>query len=91
MPLPQSFKPTLIVDGEPGEQFGLQVINGFITALWRSDTGVDWMPTNPFPPKLAAHIDTFMAQNYQILDNSYGLPKPKAQEKAVSDGFNITH
>ena len=61
--------------------YGLAVDdNGFIVPLRRGkDTA--WIAVNSFPPVLASHIDLFITQNYNIINNQYGLPKPSGDKK----------
>jgi hypothetical protein len=70
-------KPSLIIDGENGWQYGLAVEAGWIVPVRRNKEQdcPNWESCESFPPKLAAHMELFITQHYHALDNQYGLPK----------------
>lgn len=75
---PYPDKPVLQITGENGESWGLGVDpQGFIVALVCTPPKQCWYYASAIPPKLAAHMELFLTQNFHILNNKYGLPKPE--------------
>ncbi len=66
------FSPLLVIVGEGDEELALCIDGGFVVAL-RRKPDEQWLPMTHMPPKLLAYVDTFMAQNFHLLNNRYGM------------------
>lgn len=90
--LPAHCKPLLTVSGVNGERWALGVNEGgFIVTLWNPSYMEQWFFMDKMPPMLAAHMDTFLAQNYNLLNNQYGLPQKGAFTGEKENGDSIAY
>lgn len=86
MPL---LKPEMTVVFEDGCQGGIGISDdGFLVFLRKERGEKRWGAVAEVPPKLAAYVDTFMAQYYHRLNNTYGCPQSEAIKSEVTgDGI----